>query len=76
MTRFVRVGPGRYQRWDRPTDEGAEWHDVSVGGVAAELPAERSDFIVDGSQWGVALKALIRSASSGMVRPSAAAPQG
>lgn len=24
---------GRYQRWDWPTDEGAEWHDVPADGV-------------------------------------------
>lgn len=30
----LRAGqPGRYQRWNWPTDEGAEWHDVPVGGV-------------------------------------------
>jgi uridine kinase len=23
--------PGRYQRWDWPTDTGAEWHDVPPG---------------------------------------------
>jgi uridine kinase len=25
--------PGRYQRWDWDRDEGAEWHDVPVGGI-------------------------------------------
>lgn len=30
----LRAGrPGRYQRWDWATDAGAEWHDVSVGGL-------------------------------------------
>lgn len=28
----LRAGrPARYQRWDWPTDTGAEWHDVAVG---------------------------------------------
>lgn len=25
--------PGRYQRWDWDSDEGAEWHDVPVGAI-------------------------------------------
>jgi uridine kinase len=30
---FVHRRPGRYQRWDWPTDSPAEWHDVPVIGV-------------------------------------------
>lgn len=31
LTPLAAGRPGRYQRWDWPTDTGAEWHDVPAG---------------------------------------------